>query len=139
MTEYACLFPCGQDTLVGVLSLPAVPASTGVVIVVGGPQYRVGSHRQFVSLARSLAAAGFAVLRFDYQGMGDSSGNAANFLIASPSIRAAINSLQSRAPEVEKIVLWGLCDAASAALLYVHHPCFSNEFKIAPIKRSGKR
>ena len=120
MTEHALLFPCGQDTLVGILSLPAVPTHTGVVIVVGGPQYRVGSHRQFVLLARVLAAAGYPVLRFDYQGMGDSNGPVADFLTASPSIRAAMDSLQSHVPKVEKIVLWGLCDAASAALLYLH-------------------
>jgi exosortase A-associated hydrolase 1 len=120
MNEHALLFPCGHDTLVGILSLPAVPASTAVAIVVGGPQYRVGSHRQFVLLARALAAAGYAVLRFDYQGMGDSSGPAGDFLTASPGIRAAMDSLQSRVPQVDKIILWGLCDAASAALLYVH-------------------
>lgn len=120
MTEHALLFPCGPDTLVGVLSLPSAPASTAVVIVVGGPQYRVGSHRQFVLLARALAAANYAVLRFDYQGMGDSGGPAGNFLTASSGIRAAIDSLQRRVPQVEKMVLWGLCDAASAALLYVH-------------------
>ena len=120
MTEQALLFPCGQDTLVGVLSLPANPTNTGVVIVVGGPQYRVGSHRQFVLLARALATAGYAVLRFDYQGMGDSNGPAGDFLTASPGIRAAMDGLQNRVPQVEKIVLWGLCDAASAALLYVH-------------------
>ena len=120
MTEHACIFPCGRDTLVGVLSLPTAPACIGIVIVVGGPQYRVGSHRQFVLLARALATAGYAVLRFDYQGMGDSSGTAGDFLTASPGIRAAMDSLQSRALQVQKIVLWGLCDAASAALLYVH-------------------
>ncbi|WP_367849210.1 hydrolase 1, exosortase A system-associated [Rhodoferax sp. WC2427] len=119
MTEHALLFACGQDTLVGVLSLPVAPLATAVVIVVGGPQYRVGSHRQFVLLARALAAAGYAVLRFDYQGMGDSDGTSGDFLTASPGIRAAMDSLQTRVPQLEKIVLWGLCDAASAALLYV--------------------
>ncbi len=104
----------------GVLSLPAAPMDTAVVIVVGGPQYRVGSHRQFVLLARALADAGYAVLRFDYQGMGDSEGPSGDFLTAGPGIRAAMDSLQSRVPQVAKIVLWGLCDAASAALLYVH-------------------
>ncbi|WP_295961209.1 hydrolase 1, exosortase A system-associated [Rhodoferax sp.] len=128
MTEHALLFPCQQDTLVGVLSMPDVPTNTGVVIVVGGPQYRVGSHRQFVLLARTLAAAGYAVLRFDYQGMGDSSGPAGDFLTASPGIRAAMDSLQSRVPQVERIVLWGLCDAASAALLYVQE---TNDKRVA--------
>jgi exosortase A-associated hydrolase 1 len=118
-TEHALLIPRPASTLVGVLSLPAVPATTAVLVIVGGPQYRVGSHRQFVLLARRLAAKGYAVLRFDYQGMGDSSGPAVDFLSATPDIAAAIQALQERVPQVKSIVLWGLCDAASAALLYV--------------------
>ena len=118
-TEHALLISRPDSTLVGVLSLPAQPAATAVVVVVGGPQYRVGSHRQFVLLARRLAAAGYAVLRFDYQGMGDSSGSAVDFLTATPDIAAAVQALQDRVPQAKNIVLWGLCDAASAALLYV--------------------
>lgn len=123
MNEQALLFPCGEDTLVGILSLPATATTTdtAVIIVVGGPQYRAGSHRQFVLLARRLAAAGYAVLRFDYRGMGDSSGPVNTFLTADRDIGAAIEALQNQLPAVKSIVLWGLCDAASAALLYVHH------------------
>ena len=33
---------------------------------------KLWSHRVFVSFARDLAAAGFAVLRFDFRGEGDS-------------------------------------------------------------------
>ena len=71
--EVGLLFNCAGETLVGVLARPPssqLQGSLGVVIIVGGPQYRAGSHRQFVSLARALAAAGHAVLRFDYRGMG---------------------------------------------------------------------
>nr|WP_315430365.1 hydrolase 1, exosortase A system-associated [uncultured Albidiferax sp.] len=118
-TEQAVLFSCAQETQVGILSLPADQAQVGVVIAVGGPQYRAGSHRQFVLLARRLAAAGYAVLRFDYRGMGDSSGNARNFLNASPDIAAAINTLHEHSPQIRNTVIWGLCDAASAALLYL--------------------
>lgn len=117
--EEALLFDCAGETLVGVLARPmAPPAGLGVVIVVGGPQYRAGSHRQFVSLARRLAAAGHAVLRFDYRGMGDSSGAARDFLGVDEDIGAAIDALQAAAPCVRRVALWGLCDAASAALLY---------------------
>jgi len=118
-TEKAILFACGPDTLVGILGLPPQPAQTGVVIAVGGPQYRAGSHRQFVLLARKLAAAGYAVLRFDYRGMGDSTGPSADFMRASPDIAAAIDALQTHAPHIRNVILWGLCDAASAALMYV--------------------
>jgi pimeloyl-ACP methyl ester carboxylesterase len=76
--EQAFSFSVEGDTLLGILHAPAIVRSgttgTGVVIVVGGPQYRGGSHRQFVQLARRLAHEGHAVLRFDVRGMGDSSG-----------------------------------------------------------------
>lgn len=120
-TEEATPFDCAGDTLVGILAKPEMPAQTGVVLIVGGPQYRVGSHRQFVLLSRALAAAGYAVLRFDYRGMGDSEGDQRDFESVSADINAAIDALQQHLPGVKHIALWGLCDAASAALLYCHH------------------
>ena len=119
-TEEATLFDCAGETLVGILAKPETPAETGVVLIVGGPQYRVGSHRQFVLLSRALAAAGYAVLRFDYRGMGDSSGTQRDFEGVSTDIAAAIDALQTRLPGVKHVALWGLCDAAAAALLYCH-------------------
>ncbi|MEO8247891.1 MAG: hydrolase 1, exosortase A system-associated [Burkholderiales bacterium] len=120
VAEEALLFDCSGETACGILSLPSAPATSGVVIVVGGPQYRAGSHRQFVHLARALAAAGHAVLRFDVRGMGDSSGEPRAFDAVSDDIKAAIDALQRTVPSIERVVLWGLCDAASAALLYWH-------------------
>lgn len=119
-SEQALVFPCGEEQLVGVLALPEKPASCGVLIVVGGPQYRAGSHRQFTLLARELARSGIASLRFDYRGMGDSGGAARSFERSAEDIRAAIDELLHRAPALEEVVLWGLCDAASAALFYAH-------------------
>lgn len=121
-TETATSFPCGAERLVGVLSLPEQPRATGLVIVVGGPQYRAGSHRQFVLLARFLATAGFPVLRFDYSGMGDSSGRTRDFQSVQPDIEAALGILKQACPAVRQVALWGLCDAASAALLYCAEP-----------------
>lgn len=117
--ESAITFNCEGDTLVGVLSLPEVPPSLGVIVIVGGPQYRAGSHRQFVLLARRVAAEGYAVLRFDCRGMGDSTGEQRNFEDISPDIGAAMQALLQAAPGVRQVVLWGLCDGASAALLYL--------------------
>ncbi len=117
--EEAILIRCGQARLVGILHRCA-PARTGVLLVVGGPQYRVGSHRQFVLLARRLAREGIPVLRFDYRGMGDSDPPDVGFEQCLPDIEAAIDAFTDRVPDIERVVIWGLCDAASAALLYAN-------------------
>lgn len=104
--------------MVGILAVPQRPSAQGVVMVVGGPQYRAGSHRQFTLLSRHLAAQGVPVLRFDYGGMGDSDGPAKSFEQAGDDIRAAIDNFRSAVPAVEQVVLWGLCDAASAILFH---------------------
>jgi len=117
-SESAHVFACGGERLLGVVSRPDCPARAGVVIVVGGPQYRIGSHRQFLLLARNLARAGFAAIRFDYRGMGDSDGQPRSFEAIDADIAAAIDSLTGVCPEVSSVALWGLCDGASAALLY---------------------
>jgi exosortase A-associated hydrolase 1 len=87
------------------------------VVVTGGPQYRIGSHRQFLLLARTFAAAGVPTFRFDHRGSGDSEGSAAGFEGISADIAAAVDTFAEHVPGLEKIVLWGLCDAASAILL----------------------
>jgi uncharacterized protein len=109
-------FQCEGATLQGVLHAGA--STTGVLIVVGGPQYRVGSHRQFVLLSRALAANDFPVLRFDYRGLGDSEGESRTFEGIEQDIRAAVDAFFRLAPHLERVVIWGLCDAASAALFY---------------------
>ncbi|WP_295991474.1 hydrolase 1, exosortase A system-associated [Rugamonas sp.] len=116
--DIALSFNCHGEQLFGVLSPTAAPARRGVLIVVGGPQYRAGSHRQFALLARHLAAQGIPVMRFDYRGMGDSDGAARDFEEVGDDVRCAIDHFFSVAPGLEQVVLWGLCDAASAALFY---------------------
>lgn len=117
--EQALRFDCRGEASIGIASLPRTPRPTGVVIVVGGPQYRAGSHRQFVLLARALAQAGYPALRFDYRGMGDSTGEACTFETVDDDIACALAAFQRAAPQIERFVLWGLCDGASAALMYV--------------------
>ncbi|WP_457324384.1 hydrolase 1, exosortase A system-associated [Roseateles sp. P5_E11] len=121
MKESVLNFDCEGERLIGILAEPAntAPAEVGVVIVVGGPQYRVGSHRQFTLLARHLANHGVAALRFDYRSMGDSPGETRDFLSVDADIAAAIAALLAARPALKRVVLWGLCDAASAALLYL--------------------
>ena len=116
--EIPLTFPCFGEILIGILHRPERPRARGVVIVVGGPQYRAGSHRQYVMLARHLAAAGYPVLRFDYRGMGDSGGTFAGFENVDADIRAAVDTLFEQVTEIRDVALWGLCDGASAIAFY---------------------
>jgi len=118
--EHAFTFPCQDATLVGILHQARGPAKRGILMVVGGPQYRVGSHRQFVLLARSLAANGIPVMRFDHRGIGDSDDPYLGFEALELDLSAAIDAFRARHPSLKEIVLFGLCDAASAILLYAY-------------------
>jgi exosortase A-associated hydrolase 1 len=118
-TERAITFDCKGDTLIGIVAKPEQTIGRrGVLIVVGGPQYRAGSHRQFLLLSRHLAARGIPTMRFDYRGMGDSSGDLRDFEAVSPDIGAAVDCFLASVPEVKEVVLWGLCDGASASIFY---------------------
>lgn len=121
ITESPLAFNCDDSMLFGVVAAPApgiTRSGLGVVVVVGGPQYRAGSHRQFVLLCRALAQQGHVCLRFDVRGMGDSEGLVRDFLSLDDDIAAAIDALAGHAPALRSVLLWGLCDGASAALLY---------------------
>ena len=120
----ALSFRCADSDLLGMLHTkapqpehPTRVARTGVVVVVGGPQYRCGSHLQFVQLADRLAQDGVPTLRFDARGMGDSEGDVRLFSELTDDITAAVDALKTACPTLERVVLWALCDGASAALI----------------------
>ncbi|MGY8870346.1 MAG: hydrolase 1, exosortase A system-associated [Pseudomonadales bacterium] len=120
-SEQPFVFSCEGEELVAVLHLPKAPekaGNLGVLVIVGGPQYRVGSHRQFLHLARHLAKENIPVMRFDYRGMGDASGDLLGFENVQVDIQHAIDTFMHKVPGLEGVVLWGLCDAASAACFY---------------------
>jgi uncharacterized protein len=118
--EHAFTFKCGDAALIGIVHATEKHTKRGVLVVVGGPQYRVGSHRQFALLARSLAAHGIPTMRFDHRGIGDSDEPFRGFEALNPDIAAAIDVFIAECPGLREVVLWGLCDAASAILLYAH-------------------
>lgn len=116
--QFPIVFDCVGECLVGVVTQAKQPADTGVLILVGGRQYRAGSHRLFVLLARRLASADFSSLRFDFRGMGDSSGEPQKFEAVDADIAAALAAFKAHCPQIKRVVLWGLCDGATAAALY---------------------
>lgn len=122
MNESTFTIEGSKGPLVAILHRPMASARAAtraiVMIVGGGPQYRVGGHRQLTLWARRLSEAGYPVLRFDHIGMGDSPGDFEGFTALDDDIRCAIDRLVIECPDVREVVLWGECSAASAALYY---------------------
>ncbi|MEO7497671.1 MAG: hydrolase 1, exosortase A system-associated [Massilia sp.] len=118
--QRALLFNCHGNSLVGIIDVPERPLPRGVLVVTGGAQYRVGSHRQFTLLARMLAARGMPVMRFDRRGMGDSHGSPRGYDGIDDDIGAAMKEFFIQMPEMTEVVIWGLCDAATAATFYAN-------------------
>lgn len=108
-------------TMVGVLCEPADRAASQgrpvVIMLNSGILHRVGSCRFHVRVARGLAQAGFASLRFDFSGIGDSRPRRDSLPFEESSvveIREAMDYLASR-KGTEQFVLGGLCSGADAA------------------------
>ena len=76
MHETALTFPNARgETLVGVLHQPA-PAPRGALLFLHGwSGYRTGPHQMLTRAARHFGARGWASLRFDFAGRGDSEGD----------------------------------------------------------------
>lgn len=112
MTRLILSFPCAGETLIG--TLDAAQGATGLLIVSGGNEVRCGAHRGMALLAADLAAAGVPVFRFDRRGIGDSTGENQGYAESGPDIAAAAAAFRAAAPQVTRIVGFGICDAATA-------------------------
>lgn len=108
-------FHCGEDVLAG--SLDEAAGAAGVLLVTGGTQTRIGSHRMYERLAKSMAEAGFPCLRFDRRGVGDSSGEDPDFRDSGDDLKAAADTLR-RETKVERVIGFGLCDGATTLALH---------------------
>ena len=111
-------FSCEGVTLLG--TLDDGTSSTGLLIVSGGNEIRIGAHRGMAQLARDIAAQGHPVFRFDRRGVGDSEGDNNGFRSSGPDIAAAIAAFRAEYPHLSRIVAFGNCDAATALVL--HNP-----------------
>ncbi len=109
-------FTSEGETLVSTLDEAA--GTTGLLIVSGGNEVRVGAHRGMALLAARLAASGMPVFRFDRRGVGDSSGENGGYLSSAPDMAAAAAMFRREAPHIERLVGFGNCDAATALALF---------------------
>jgi exosortase A-associated hydrolase 1 len=109
------VFPCAGEWLGG--TLDAAPGGTGLLIVSGGSEVRIGAHRGMALLAARLARAGVPVFRYDRRGIGDSSGTDPGFAAAGPDLRAAVTAFRAGQPQLRRLVALGNCDAAALLAL----------------------
>jgi exosortase A-associated hydrolase 1 len=108
--------PC-EGALLGA-TLDGAQGSTGLIIVTGGTQTRIGSHRMFEHLAKALGEQGYPCFRFDRRGVGDSEGEDPGYGGSEADLRAAISAFRAECLHLQKIVGFGLCDGATALALF---------------------
>jgi len=115
MKRLPLTFACEDSTLAG--TLDTAPASAGLLIVSGGNEIRSGAFAGQARLAARIAKAGFPVFRFDRRGIGDSEGGNLGFRKSRKDIVAALDAFRAMAPQINRVVGFGNCDAASALML----------------------
>lgn len=121
MNEKPIVLEGVASPLIGMLHPASGKQETGVLMMVaGGPQYRIGGHRQLVLWARKFSSQGFPVMRFDFSGMGDSYGEYVEFEDTEADIRVALDRFFAETPTLKQVVLWGECNASSSSLLFAH-------------------
>jgi len=109
--------------IVGILTQAISPPRhdfPAVIILNTGLTHRVGRHRMFVPMARSLAKLGFPVLRFDFSGVGDSDvrKDALSPMASSMAdIGEALDWLTDQL-QISNAVLLGFCSGADQAVTY---------------------
>lgn len=109
-------FPCEAATLGA--TLDAGGGTVGLLMVTGGSQARIGSHRMYERLTKVLSEQGISSLRFDRRGIGDSEGEDPGYRGSLPDLTAAIAAFRREAPGIERLFGFGLCDGATALVLH---------------------
>lgn len=115
MSRLHLTFECAEATLAG--TLDTALGVSGLLLVTGGNEIRSGAFSGQAALAARIAAAGYPVFRFDRRGVGDSGGENKGFRKSARDIECAIAAFKVIAPQVDRIVGFGNCDAASALML----------------------
>jgi exosortase A-associated hydrolase 1 len=109
-------FACAGAELAA--SLDGAGGRTGLLLVTGGSQSRIGSHRMYERLAKALAELGYPCFRYDRRGVGDSAGDDPGFRGSGPDLNAAAGAFRRESPDLERVIGFGLCDGATALALF---------------------
>jgi pimeloyl-ACP methyl ester carboxylesterase len=116
--EFGVFVSLGDDRLCGVVCAPVGEMhDLGVVLLTGGNYTRSHRNRMWVRAARELASHGVPSIRFDYHGVGDSTGTATLQLEAPFDADAvAAGDFLRRATGVEQLAVVATCFGGRTAM-----------------------
>ena len=112
-----------RKSLVSIITRPTVADGIdrpAIIILNTGIIHRVGHHRMYVTLARTLARSGYTVVRFDFSGIGDSAPSEDKM----PPLAACLSEIKevldsvAQTHKIGRFVLAGLCSGADHAIMY---------------------
>lgn len=117
--ETPAFFPAGDNVLFGILTQPVSPNGNRAVVVLsgGGSPTSLSRNRLSTRMCRLLSADGYMAMRFDYHGVGESSGEVGQFHLATPfsdDLVAVTEWLKTN--DAHDFVLLGSCFGARSAL-----------------------
>lgn len=108
-----------EGHLVGIVAAPDAgredPGHPGVILLNVGMLHRIGPFRLTVELSRRLAELGFAALRFDLSGLGDSMPRRRTAEEPEAADICEAMDFMSRTRKIDRFVIWGLCTGAVGA------------------------
>lgn len=115
--ETPFFFPCAERRLFGIFHAPQGTLRGAFVFCHPFAEEKLWAHRVYVSFARDLAARGYAILRFDHFGHGDSDGLYENATLERyrEDIHAALATLDERVSKACHLGLLGLRLGATLA------------------------
>ena len=118
-SETPFYFPVGDETLFGILTEPSGdPSGTVAVLLRGAAQGpSAGRNQASARMCRRFAEEGMHAVRFDYRGVGDSTGTVERFRLDQPfedDLKGATGWLRDRG--MDRFALVGTCFGARTAL-----------------------
>jgi uncharacterized protein len=107
--EEPFFFELAGESLFGFLHRPTAVPRGGIVFCHAFAEEKLWSHRVYVGFAREAAAAGYAVLRFDMRGEGDSSREFEDTTLETriEDVGRAVQELRQRIPGLPSLILVG--------------------------------
>jgi pimeloyl-ACP methyl ester carboxylesterase len=120
MKETAVAFG-SSSRLAGILTDPDTPDASrpAFLFMNAGVTHRVGPNRLYVRLARALAREGFASLRFDFSGLGDSAARGDELPPAKSVVAEAREAMDLLRKErgIDRFVPIGICSGGTVAFM----------------------